>query len=535
MSFKISDPNKLRDKLQKSTLYLLEEIKKEHGALNDLGKVNKQEKNYAFTEILNKIGFADIRSSLNIENITLRIGQTKELSKIFQLNHELKKTDSDLTEMKGSVEAMNSFSASEFLEFVKEEELSSQLIREIHSKIMQGTNIDEKDIGNFRNKDVEVSKGSLGDLEVCPFIDIHKKISELCVYFQTTEENDPIILGAWIQHELSRIHPFVDGNGRTLRKMTDWCLNKFDYFQFHIGDISKAKYYDLLDAADCGDYNPLIMHMAELQLENISIFRDSIENKRESRRSLFDDIKFVKKREDSRSDVNYQQWRLRYKTIINSFTNLVFEWNERCAEDGADSRIHIYPKQIIDQDTWTSILRRGSVPRSTAFGLDFLGIENGRYVTKFCSQAFFSKHRTQGKHIDDPDEVKIKNSRSPFTETVGMYFGGYVPNNIKGEEWKNSCFRRHNQDLRSRRVTYKMPTSPSNVPLRGIVQVRMDENEHLYKYEIFDENREKVFIKGADNSWQWIWSRNKFDGEEIDSIAAEYIKDVIRNYIILSK
>ena len=92
-----------------------------------------------------------------------------------------------------------------------------------------------------------------------------------------------------------------------------------------------------------------------------------------------------------------------------------------------------------------------------------------------------------------------------------------------------------NQDLRSRRVTYKMPTSPSNVPLRGIVQVHMNENEHLYKYEIFNEHREKVFKKDADNSWQWIWDRNKFDGEEIDSIAAEYIKDVIRNYIILSK
>ena len=383
--------------------------------------------------------------------------------------------------------------------------------------------------------DVSVSKGDLGNLEVCPFLDIPSKIAEMAKYFSETKEDDPIILGAWLQHELSRIHPFIDGNGRTLRKLTDWCLNKYDYFQFHIGDISKAKYYDLLDAADCGDYNPLIQHMTELQLENISIFRDSIQNKRESRRNLFDDIKFVKKRTDSKTDVDYQQWRLRYKSIINSFTNLIFEWNEKCLEEGADSRIHIYPKQILDIDTWKNILRWGSAPRSTAFGLDFFSMENGRYKTKFCASAFFSKHRTQGRHTGDPDEVKIKNSRSPFTETVGLYFGGYVPNDTKGEEWKNKFYRNHYQDLTNRRVTYKMPDCPSNISLRAIVQVYLNQEEHLYKYEMFEKDLGKKYVKGGDNSWINRWNRIKFDGNEIDNIAAEYIKDVIRQYIILSE
>ena len=534
MSFHISNPDDIREKLYKSTLHLLSETQREHESINDLGKINRQEKNYAFSEILNKIGFADIRSSLNIENITLRIGQTKELSKIFQLNHELKKTDTDMSEIKGSIEAMNSFSASEFIEYIKEETLSAKLIREVHSKIMIGTDIDEKYIGTFREKDVEVSKGELGNLEVCPFIDIPKNIAELCKYFETSHEKDPIILGAWLQHELSRIHPFVDGNGRTLRKITDWCLNKFDYFQFHIGDISKAKYYDLLDAADCGDYNPLIQHMTELQLENITIFKDSIENKRESRRKLFDDVKIVRKREEGKSDLNYQQWRLRYKTIINSFKNLVFEWNDKCEEEGVDSRIHIYPHAILDKETWLQILRKGSVPRSSAFGLDFLSKSSGRYETKYTAQAFFSKHRTQSKHLSDPDEVRIKNSMSPFTETVGLYFGGYVPINIPGEEWKNNYFVTHYQDLPSRRVAYKMPTAPSKIPLRGIVQVHLDDNEELFKYEIFEDHRNREYVVGEDNSWRFRWDRNNFNGNEIDNIAAEYIKDVIRQYIILS-
>ena len=43
----------------------------------------------------------------------------------------------------------------------------------------------------------------------------------------------------------------------------------------------------------------------------------------------------------------------------------------------------------------------------------------------YCGQAYFSKHLSQLKIKDHPDEVKIGNSMSPFTETVGLYFGGF--------------------------------------------------------------------------------------------------------------
>ena len=38
--------------------------------------------------------------------------------------------------------------------------------------------------------------------------------------------------------------------------------------------------------------------------------------------------------------------------------------------------------------------------------------------------AVLAFRRGQG-FINDPDEVKYKNSRSPFTDTVGLYFGGF--------------------------------------------------------------------------------------------------------------
>ena len=127
MVFKTSCPDHIKENLNSSTRHQLNEIKKEINALEGLGKITNKESNIAINEILSKIGYADIRASLNIENISLRIGQTKELAKIYQLNHELKKTDLDLSEMKGSREAFNSLEASDFIEKVKDEELSKKV------------------------------------------------------------------------------------------------------------------------------------------------------------------------------------------------------------------------------------------------------------------------------------------------------------------------------------------------------------------------------------------------------------------------
>ena len=109
--FKVSDPKLIREKLQNSTKSQLYAIKKEIEALDSLGKLNKRERNKAADEILNKVGFADIRASLNIENISLRIGQTKDLAKLYQLNHYIKKTDNGVKICRSIV----SLAASDFI------------------------------------------------------------------------------------------------------------------------------------------------------------------------------------------------------------------------------------------------------------------------------------------------------------------------------------------------------------------------------------------------------------------------------------
>ena len=111
--------------------------------------------------------------------------------------------------------------------------------------------------------------------------------------------------------------------------------------------------------------------------------------------------------------------------------------------------------------------------------LDFLEIVGGRFKPKFAAQAFFSKHRSQ-VHIKNeyPDEVKINNSMSPFTETVGLYFGGYRTD-LDQENWK-TFHTNYIQPLKHRRVIYKTPVSDSNIRLRGIVQVYLKDKENLF-------------------------------------------------------
>jgi len=164
-------------------------------------------------------------------------------------------------------EVKNYFTLLEDLKNHIEEDISLEMIKSVHEKLLKG--VKDRIAGQIRNKKVVVGKyleegrESLS-LEVKHEPPFHKKekiekaLNELFSWAKT--DKSPIVLKAGIfHHHFVFIHPFIDGNGRVCRLLTalvflknDYLINKYfvldDYY-----DIDRLQYSDKLHSADEGD------------------------------------------------------------------------------------------------------------------------------------------------------------------------------------------------------------------------------------------------------------------------------------------
>jgi Fic family protein len=83
-------------------------------------------------------------------------------------------------------------------------------------------------------------------IHLCPEpIELPRLVSEL--FFKMQQIKDPIIRAIYFHHELIRIHPFVDGNGRVTRIAKNWMLMFHLYPPIFINDtVNKKEYINTL-------------------------------------------------------------------------------------------------------------------------------------------------------------------------------------------------------------------------------------------------------------------------------------------------
>lgn len=88
----------------------------------------------------------------------------------------------------------------------------------------------------YRNKLVQIG-GFL-----CPEpIDINGLITQ--VFHNMKRISNPLIRAIYLHHELIRVHPFIDGNGRTIRIVKNWILMYNLYPPIFIKDKKEKKEY----------------------------------------------------------------------------------------------------------------------------------------------------------------------------------------------------------------------------------------------------------------------------------------------------
>lgn len=150
--------------------------------------------------------------------------------------------------MREHLEAINHAEAIDYIkDFARQDiEISERTIKEIHALVLHG--IDRENAGRYRNVPVMISGST--HLPPQPYM-IEPQMEAFMDRFAQMEREGvhPVIIAAYLHEELVRIHPFIDGNGRTSRLLMNLYLLRKGYVIVSLkGDNEeKLRYYTALE------------------------------------------------------------------------------------------------------------------------------------------------------------------------------------------------------------------------------------------------------------------------------------------------
>ena len=149
--------------------------------------------------------------------------------------------------MREHLEAINHAEAISYIKDIAKQdiEISERTIKEIHALILHG--IDRENAGRYRTVPVMISGST--HMPPQPYL-IEKQMEDFILRFKQmeVEKVHPVLIAAYLHDELVRIHPFIDGNGRTSRLLMNLYLLRHGYVIITLKGSNDAKvnYYKAL-------------------------------------------------------------------------------------------------------------------------------------------------------------------------------------------------------------------------------------------------------------------------------------------------
>ncbi len=160
-------------------------------------------------------------------------------------------------------EAINHKDAILFMEDLaqKEDKLSEYSIKQIHSLILK--NIDDENKGKYRTTNVIISGA---EHKPPQSFEVQSQMQEFIKkYNENITKLHPIELASFVHIEFVKIHPFLDGNGRTSRLLMNLELIKAGFPPVVIELEDRLEYYKALDIAHTeNDYKPFLELMKKV-------------------------------------------------------------------------------------------------------------------------------------------------------------------------------------------------------------------------------------------------------------------------------
>lgn len=169
------------------------------------------------------------------------------------------------------LEAINHKEAIVFLEKLVQTniKLSEWDIKNIHAIILK--NIDDSHAGKYRMSNVIIS----GANHIPPKYEQLNTLMEKLIHNLNNSwvNYHPIIQAALLHGEFVKIHPFIDGNGRTARLLLNFILMQNGYTPAIIKKEDRLSYYESLDHAHTTkDYSLFINFILKLVIDSSNLW-----------------------------------------------------------------------------------------------------------------------------------------------------------------------------------------------------------------------------------------------------------------------
>jgi Fic family protein len=147
----------------------------------------------------------------------------------------------------------------------KQEALSEHVIRSLHQLVLK--NIDDTNAGVYRRNNVTIA----GAEHVPPdFVQVPQLMQEWLAWLKQQERSlHPVERAARVHADFVKIHPFVDGNGRTARLLMNLELLKHGFPPAVLPKERRLEYYEALDYAHTqGVYDSFFRMIEKIVVES---------------------------------------------------------------------------------------------------------------------------------------------------------------------------------------------------------------------------------------------------------------------------
>ncbi|WP_238655488.1 Fic family protein [Paenibacillus piscarius] len=149
--------------------------------------------------------------------------------------------------------------------------LDEAIIKDIHAILTENIMVG----GVYRNVEVYISGASHTPP---PPNEMYQQVKNFYADLAEKKTDDIIELAAWTHAEFVRIHPFVDGNGRTSRLIMNYQLLASGYLPVSIAKETRLEYFDALEAyAVRRDLKPFADMIASLEEQQLDRYLGMIE------------------------------------------------------------------------------------------------------------------------------------------------------------------------------------------------------------------------------------------------------------------
>ena len=173
-------------------------------------------------------------------------------------------------------EAVNHQDAIDYVESLVDPaySLRAQDILKVHSLILD--KIEKEIAGRYRTGGVRISGANFvppNALKIDAYIDdliqwVHQDVNKL----------HPIIMASVFHHRFVWIHPFFDGNGRTIRLLFNLLLMQVGYPPAIILRVDRKKYYTALNSANNGEYTKLFFLIIQAAERSLNLYLNAVED-----------------------------------------------------------------------------------------------------------------------------------------------------------------------------------------------------------------------------------------------------------------